>query len=112
VNEQSPSYCHECGAYKARRPIVEMVRNPASAGGAWEIFIFDPEGRKGVTIGVPDHGDWNVSPAVDLVDGMMLDPWAPHDDDSLREQVTHLTREVAELTAELAAPLTTNGVTA
>jgi hypothetical protein len=110
--EPDANYCRECGTYQPHRPVVEMVRNPARAGGAWEIFIFDPQEQRYVVIGAPDRGDWNVSPQYDYVEGTAIDPWWPHDPEGLREQVTHLTREVARLTAELAAPLTTNGVTA
>lgn len=94
------------------RPVVQARLNPARPGGAWELFISDPRTHKCVVIGVPDDGNWNVSPQFQYVEGTELDPWIGYDSESLRQRVTWLNEEVAALKAELAALRERNGVTA
>lgn len=73
--EPAPHRCPECDAYQGHKPVIELQRNPRIAGGAWEIFIFDPNTQTYVVIGARDNGNWSVSPALKYVEGTRIDPW-------------------------------------
>lgn len=63
-------YCTECGAYKARKPQIELERDAALRG--WVINIVTHDYLRGTQVFVPDNSEqWDGSQP--LTDGVRLD---------------------------------------